>query len=136
MEAQIDLPKRQRDLSDKLGRSGEASIGPKGARGTDRPENAQPVAPREGKQRSYLPPPVSSPARGEARCRKLSIGHDLGSDAAIREDLKQEGMVLASIDDVRLAYAAIESAQTGFNLRQHALGNHPMFDQLGDVGTF
>jgi hypothetical protein len=56
------------------------------------------------------------------------IGHDLSPDAAIREDFEQEGVVLTSINNMRLTHATIQSGQTCLNLRQHALGDHTLLD--------
>ena len=53
----------------------------------------------------------------------LVLQDDLGSDAGAAEDLQQQGVRDAAIDNVRLLHAAGEGGEAGLDLRQHARGD-------------
>ena len=79
--------------------------------------------------------------RGARRARRAAdvpdgVAIDLGADALIGEDLEQDRVAHATVDDVHLVDAAAERLQAALDLGDHPRGDDTALDQvLGFAGA-
>ncbi len=60
----------------------------------------------------------------------LSLVHDHGADAGIGEDLEQQHVGDAAVEDVGAVYAVAHGVSAAGDLRDHSTGDHAVGDEL------
>src|SRR6266568_4827821 len=73
--------------------------------------------------------PAGRPATSSWSVPVLGLKNDLGSDAFLRQDLEEDGVGHASVDDMRLLRPTPERPHRRLDLRQHAAVDHVVPDQ-------